>query len=235
MTVDHMISAACGRMGLDTWAESEFFPRALMYQFFNQSHRALATEARLYQQTQTYDVPIAAANVGYSLVALDCNVIDILPRTVDYLDGSTWRQLHEVQKEEAEDPYTLRNSGSGGPVIFWRQLGDALDAQINLGVYPAPASAVTNGLKVRAVVAPSAASADTDTPALQVAWHEWILPGMCRRMSERLHAAGAAGAPALLQYWTRQEEAAHLAARNKMSRLAGTGRRVRVPFRSTVG
>lgn len=214
-----------GRYGRSPYAgEDELFPREQMHYLINAAHRTLAERALCYRQTQTYTLP--AASGGVSTVSLDCNVIEIIPDRCRFLNGSTWVTLSAVDESDVvRTQGAIDSAGTGTPIAYWLQRGEALDAVVQALVYPGIASQVSNGFKCDVYVYPSLMSAETDTPAIQPAEHPAIVALCCAELARTDASRGRPDAP--VQMWEAE-------ARRALDTLSGRVRRQTRPARRTI-
>jgi hypothetical protein len=199
--------SARARYGLEySGAEDAVFTGPLLNELINEAHRELAAASLCYRQTQLYDLPLGAG--GVSTVALECNVIEIDPRSVRVRAGGRWRRVGRVEEAQAlYDRGPLRETANGAPSLFYLRTGDALDAHRVLEFAPGARAATPGGVELAAYIYPAPMSEDSHAPALQPAEHTKLLPFICWKMAE--HEAGRGRRDAPVGYWrSRAEEAA---------------------------
>lgn len=225
MNLDTMRKVALGNYGVSRFGDEDpLWNYHVLNDIINREHKWLAERVRCYRQTQTYDI---TADTSY--VNLECNVIDLDPEKVRAYVSAEWRELTLVAEEDLRRSYgPLENQDSGDPLYYYLRLGDAVEAQRVLEMFPTPQTTALNGLKVAAYIYPADLSADTDAPALQVAEHNHLIPCICRGMAEVDLNRGRPDAPALVAHWTARAERAAEDLKRIMERAARPGiRRVR--------
>jgi hypothetical protein len=195
--------AALGRLGKTSayfGEEDRDFPLPLLTEALTERHRKIAELTRCYRESQVYDLPQSSS--GVSLVSLDCNVIEILPDTVHWLNGTAWTQLDpyaEGLQRWSDAPFEGRADGT--PATFYTAVGSTVGGQRQLVISPGVSAAVTNGLRLDAYVYPGVFSATTDAAALQVAEHPILVTAAVVACAEIMLGRGEAAAVNLLQYW----------------------------------
>lgn len=165
--------------------EDPFFTTSHMTDLVNAAHFELAKAALCYRQRQVYNLPVASS--GRSSVSLACNVIEVRERAgesgVAGLIGGQWRDIKRILESEANRQFGIaRLRASGEPTHYYTHLSDAVDSVRIMELVSPAAVAVTSGLEVDCYIYPTAMSADTDAPAIQLAEHELLLPGVVKRM-----------------------------------------------------
>jgi hypothetical protein len=190
-----------GRFG----AEDAEFPMPVMADFINDAHRKVAERTRCYRTAFTENLPLGSG--GKSTVSLDCNIIDIVPESVEISYASEWRSLaNESQHTLTTCLGPLRQLSNGTPQWYFTRVGSALDAQRVMEIVPGSDTAVTSGVRFEAYIYPALLTAETHAFALQPAENEPVLYGVCRRMAEVQLAKGRQDAVRLVQYFGGKED-----------------------------
>ena len=214
------------RYGGSRWNDEDaLWNQVVLNDCVNEAHRDLAQRLLVYRQTQTYNI---TASDG--IVELDCNVIEILPNTVEISLSSHWRRLTHVPEERLLYGYgSFREITDTDPWAYWLQAGDTFEQHRLLRLFPEPQTTVSSGLKLDAFIYPADMTADTHTPALQPAEHRHLIPLVCLRMAELDLSRGRQDAP--VAYWRQQAEEALTTLKRTLTRFRRPGPRMIRPTR----